>query len=324
MQKHLGSSRARQGFIEGAGAKIFYKTVGAGPPLVVLHGGPGADHTDFLPFLLPLSRRHQLILMDERGCGRSERLSNPRGYTLDLMVEDIEQLRKDLGLRRMALMGHSFGGILAQAYAIRYSRRLDRLVLAGTAASAKAINADFANIRRVLPAAVRNGMAAFESRGIFRADGLYRRGYASLSARALAPYMYARRPPTSAPDYGLTGWEVLREMWVRRSDFCIDGNLKGFDFTRKLRRVNTPTLVVIGDHDMVSRESADQLRGSLPRAEIVVMKECGHMMFVDQTKRFNALLSDFLWPRATRRRPARGRLRRAPVRKGALGTKGAQ
>jgi proline iminopeptidase len=309
-RKRCGIGRAREGFVQGSGAKIFYKALGQGPPLIVLHGGPGADHTDFLPFLLPLSRRNQLILIDERGCGRSERLRDPRGYTLDAMVDDIEHLRESLGLRQTALMGHSFGGILAQAYAIRHAPRLNRLVLAGTAASAKAINADFKRIRLALPSPVRRTMAALEAQGIFRADGQYRQAYATLTARALAPYMYARHPPKREPTYGITGWEVLRKLWVRHSDFRIDGGLKGFDFSGKLKAVSVPTLVVIGDRDLVTQASAVQLTESLPTARLVIMPTCGHMMFVDRPEDFNALIGDFLGHRAARRRHAHAPVRR--------------
>jgi hypothetical protein len=72
---------------------------------VVLHGGPGADHSDFLPFLGPLARRNQLILIDERGSGRSERLQDPSKYTLDAMVDDLRCVRRAFGLKRFALLG---------------------------------------------------------------------------------------------------------------------------------------------------------------------------------------------------------------------------
>ena len=83
-------------------------------------------------------------------------------------------------------------------------------------------------------------------------------------------------------------------MWVRRSDFHIDGNLKGFDFTASLSRVKAPSLVVIGDRDLVSPTTAGISRAALPRATLVVMAECGHMMYIDQTAQFNRLLDGFL------------------------------
>jgi len=292
-----GRIAMREGYIHGAGAQIYFKTLGRGPALVVLHGGPGAEHSDFLPYLRPLARRNQLIFIDERGSGRSERLQDPTKYTLDAMVNDLDRVRKAFGLKRFALLGHSFGGILAQAYAIRFPQTLRRLILAGTAHRATIFNADFRKIRAALSPGVRARIIAYENRGIFRADGQYVRGYETLCVRALAPYMHSRPPPPTGPRPYVSGWAVLREMWVRRSDCRIDGNLKGFDFTSKLTTLPVPTLVVLGDHDLVSVRSAESLAAALPKAKLTVLPNCGHMMFVDQTRRFNDLVSEFLWSR---------------------------
>jgi proline iminopeptidase len=268
--------------------------MGRGTPLLLLHGGPGADHSDFLPALEPLARRHQLVLIDERGSGRSERLGDPASYTLELMVKDVECVRKHLQLRRWVVLGHSFGGILAQAYAVRHPKQLLGLVLAGTGSSARCIEADFRNLRKRLPAALRSRLANCEKAGIFQANGAYTKQYAAASAEAIAPYMYARPPPRRFKNPQPLAMEVLREMWVRRSDFRIDGNLKGFDFTKALARVRAPSLVVIGDRDLVSTAAAEVSRASLPRATLVVMAECAHMMFIDQAVYFNSLLEGFL------------------------------
>jgi proline iminopeptidase len=284
----------REGFVEGAGARVYFKTLGRGVPLLLLHGGPGADHSDFLPALKPLARRYQLVFIDERGSGRSERLRDPAGYTLASMVKDIECVRTHLQLEEWVVLGHSFGGILAQAYAVRHPKRLLGLVLAGTGSSARSVDADFRNLRKRLPAILRGRLASYERTGIFQADGAYKKRYASASAVALAPYMYAKTPPRRSKKPLPLGMEVLREMWVRRSDFHIDGNLKGFDFTKALARIKVPSLVVIGGRDLVSTRTADISRASLPRATLVVMAECAHMMFIDQTVCFNRLLEEFI------------------------------
>ena len=301
MTRHLIS---HEGFVSGAGARIYFRTLGRGFPLLLLHGGPGADHSDFLPYLEPLARNCRLVLVDERGSGRSERLADPRGYTLENMVRDLEQLRTRLRLERWVVLGHSFGGILAQAYAVRHPRRVAGLILAGTASNARAINSDFKRIRRAASKGARLQLDQQERTGIFRSDGQYTRPYATLVARVLAPYMYAKRAPARSPPP--LGMEVLRQMWVRRSDFHIDGNLKGFDFSHQLARVKTPSLVVIGDRDLVSVQSAEASRAALPRATLAVLAECGHMMFVDQTALFNHLLEEFLHRcAAAQRRPRR-------------------
>ncbi len=84
---------------------------------MIVHGGPGASHDYFLPYLLPLARRHKLIFIDERGSGRSQKLEDPAGYTIANMAEDVESVRQALGLGKINLLGHSYGGALAQAYA---------------------------------------------------------------------------------------------------------------------------------------------------------------------------------------------------------------
>jgi len=246
--------------------------------VLLLHGGPGADHSDFLPALEPLAGRCQLVLIDERGSGRSERLADPEGYTLDNMVKDIERLRKHFGFPRLVVLGHSFGGILAQAYAVRHPNRISGLVLAGTGSSARCVDADFRRIRKRLSGSVRARLTRYEKAGIFQASGAYVKGYASASARALSPYMYAKRPPQASKHFPPVGLEVLRQMWVRRSDFHIDGNLKGFDFTHSLARVKAPSLVVIGDRDLVSIATADVTRGSLRRATLVVMAQAAEFL----------------------------------------------
>jgi proline iminopeptidase len=296
-----GRLRDGEGFVDGSGVRIYYKTLGSGVPLLLLHGGPGADHSDFLPALQPLARRCQLVLIDERGSGRSGRLKDPKGYTLNHMVKDIERVRNHLKIRQFVVLGHSFGGILAQAYAVRHPKRILGLVLAGTGSTARCIDRDFRNLRKRLPGRLRARLERQEKAGIFQGDGAYKKNYAAASAQALAPHMYAKPPPARFKHAPPLGMEVLREMWVRRSDFHIDGNLKGFDFSHLLARVKAPSLVVIGDRDLVSTATADVSRASLPRATLIVMAECAHMMFIDQTARFNRLLEEFLRCCTTRR-----------------------
>jgi proline iminopeptidase len=296
-----GRLRDGEGFVDGSGVRIYYRTLGSGVPLLLLHGGPGADHSDFLPALQPMARRCQLVLIDERGSGRSERLKDPKGYTLSRMVKDIECVRQHLKLERLVVLGHSFGGILAQAYAVRHPKRILGLVLAGTGSTARCIDRDFRNLRKRLPERLRARLERQEKAGIFQGDGAYKKNYAAASAQALAPHMYAKPPPARFKHAPPLGMEVLREMWVRRSDFHIDGNLKGFDFSHLLARVKAPSLVVIGDRDLVSTATADVSRASLPRATLIVMAECAHMMFIDQTARFNRLLEEFLRCCTTRR-----------------------
>src|ERR1700753_1777728 len=111
-QKHrAGAASAvyplEEGYVDAHGVLIYYMTVGRGAPLLIVHGGPGASHDYFLPYLLPLARQNRIIFIDERGSGRSQKLDDPSGYTVENMVEDVEDVRRELGLGKISLLGHS-------------------------------------------------------------------------------------------------------------------------------------------------------------------------------------------------------------------------
>src|SRR5579862_7414059 len=133
----------QDGFVDAHGVLIYYQTLGQGTPLLIVHGGPGASHDYFLPYLLPLARHHKLIFIDERGSGKSEKLEDPSGYTVENMVEDVEAVRQGLKLGKVSLLGHSFGGVLAQAYALKYQKNLTHLVLCSTFYSTSEMNRVF-------------------------------------------------------------------------------------------------------------------------------------------------------------------------------------
>jgi proline iminopeptidase len=98
----------QEGFVDSHGALIYYMSVGRGAPLMIVHGGPGASHDYFLPYLLPLMRTNRLVFIDERGSGKSSKLEDPKQYTVANMVEDIEAVRQALDLGKISLFGHSF------------------------------------------------------------------------------------------------------------------------------------------------------------------------------------------------------------------------
>jgi proline iminopeptidase len=121
------------GFIDVNGASFYYKAIGRGEPVLVLHGGPGLVHRYLLPGLPRISDRHQFIFLDQRSCGKTESPFDPSRMTVPQFVDDIEAIRKTLHIDRMNLMGHSWGGLLALFYAVRYPNHLKSLILISTA-----------------------------------------------------------------------------------------------------------------------------------------------------------------------------------------------
>src|SRR5580704_8600232 len=157
----------QEGYVDANGVLIYYTTFGRGEPLVIVHGGPGASHDYFLPYLLPLARTNKLVFIDERGSGRSEKLEDVKQYTVENMADDVEAVRVALNLGKISLLGHSYGGVLAEAYALKYPEHLWHLVLASTFASTKEMNQVLQRIKNQMPKDKLALANAFEKSGLF-------------------------------------------------------------------------------------------------------------------------------------------------------------
>jgi proline iminopeptidase len=293
----------QQGFVDSNGVLIYYETVGRGTPLVIVHGGPGASHDYFLPYLLPLMRTNQLVFIDERGSGKSSKLEDPKQYTVANMVDDIEAVRVALGLGKISLLGHSFGGALVQAYAFKYQKNLTHLILGSTFASTKELNEALANIKAHMDPADRERVTALESAGLFGKGETWQHGrypdeYAKLAwGKGYLPYIYqARLDPNYDPVSGNTdtAWDVYREMWGSDGEFIVDGNLTEVEYVDRLPGIKVPALIIVGDHDesdpKMSKEMHEKIAGSL----LVILPNSGHMTFVDQPDQFLKAVRDFL------------------------------
>lgn len=293
----------QEGFVDAHGVMIYYLSLGTGSPLMVVHGGPGADHTYFLPYLLPLARTHRLIFIDERGSGRSQRLQDLSQYTVENMVEDVEDVRQALHLGKISLLGHSYGGVLAQAYALKYQRNLSHLILNSTFPSTRQMNEVLAREKAQMPADKLKRLNELEAAGLFGKGEAWEHGRYPAEYAALAwgpgyyPFLYGARPdPTYDPMGQETGtsWELYRTMWGEHGEFVIDGNLKSVEYVDRLKTIHVPTLVMAGDHDecdpSLSKEMHEQIAGS----ELVVLPNSGHMNFVDQPDLWVKTVSSFL------------------------------
>jgi proline iminopeptidase len=292
----------QQGFIEANGTLIYYEAVGRGAPLMIVHGGPGASHEYLLPYVLPLMRTNRLIFIDERGSGKSPKLEDPKEYTVANMVEDIEAVRLGLGLGKISLLGHSFGGVLAQAYALKYQKNLSHLILASTFASTKEVNEALARMKSEMDTTDRERLSSLEEAGLFGKGEVWEHGrypeeYAKLAwGKGYFPYLYQRRPdPGFDPQSSNTGtaWDVYREMWGSHGEFVIDGNLKEVEYLDRLSDIKVPTLIVVGDHDECDPQMSKEMHEKIAGSRLVILPSSGHMTFVDQNEEFLKTVREF-------------------------------
>lgn len=293
-----------QGFVDANGVLIYYEAFGKGEPLVILHGGPGASHDYFLPYLLPLARTNRLIFIDERGSGRSQKAEKASDYTVENMVEDVEAIRKELKLGKISLLGHSCGGVLAEAYALKYQENLTHLILCSTFHSTKKMNEVLRNIKAKMAPELRIRIEKMEKEGLYGHGKDYEKNRYTSEYMIAAwgegyfPYLYQNHPD---PNYdpvanGIMAWDVYREMWGSNGEYVIDGNLTSVEYGDRLPTVKVPTLITAGDNDecdpSLSREMNEKIAGS----KLVIFPKSGHMTFVDQPALFITTVDEFLHP----------------------------
>jgi proline iminopeptidase len=292
----------QEGFVDANGVLIYYKSLGKGSPLLVVHGGPGASHDYFLPHLLPLARRHRLVFIDERGSGRSPKLEDAKLYTVDNMVEDVEAVRRALGLGKVALLGHSYGGVVAQAYALKYPAGLSSLLLCSTFSSTKEMNKVFDRMKEKMAPQLRERIEKAEKAGLFGKGKDYEKNRYTNDYMVAAwgegyfPYLYGRRPD---PNYdpiaaGNMSWDLYREMWGSHGEYVIDGNLVSAEYTDRLSSIRVPTLITAGDHDECDPSLSRTMHEKIAGSKLVIFPQSGHMTFVDQPALFLRTVEDFL------------------------------
>lgn len=291
-----------EGFVDADGVMIYYTTFGRGEPLVIVHGGPGASHDYFLPYLLPLARHNRVVFIDERGSGRSQKLADPSGYTVENMVEDLEIVRQALGLGKISLLGHSYGGVLAQAYALKYQRNLSHLILASTFSSTKTMNEVFRKQKERMPAELRERIDRLEAAGLYGQGPDYRKGRYPDEYMTAAwgdgyfPYLFQNHPDANYDPLanGIMSWDLYREMWGEHGEFVIDGNLKSAEYTDQLPTIKVPTLVMAGDHDECDPSLSKVMHEKIGGSKLVILPKSGHMTFVDQPALFIQSVDQFL------------------------------
>ena len=293
--------KIQQGFVNANGVMIYYEEFGEGEPLMILHGGPGATHDYFLPYLLTLAKNYRLIFIDERGSGKSERLEDVKQYTVENMAEDVEAVRKALGLGKMNLLGHSYGGVLAQAYALKYQEHLSHLILCSTFSSTSLMNEVFVKIKENMTPELRERINKMEGEGLFGHGLPYEQNRYTDEYKIAAwgegyfPYLYQKNPdPDYDPAAGAFSWALYREMWGSDGEFIINGNLVSAEYTDMLHTIKVPTLINCGDNDECAPSLSELMHEKIPGSELVIYPQSGHMTFVDQPDMFIKSIEEFL------------------------------
>jgi proline iminopeptidase len=274
---------AREAMVPVRGIELFVRRVGAGPPAVVLHGGPGAHHDYLLPGFDALADGRELVYYDQRGGGRSPVARDvPVGWTEH--VADLEALRTWWELERLTLVGYSWGGLLALLYALTHPGRVARLALVSPAPTWRAARERFeATFAR------RNLDPAFqEARRSLRESGLRERDPAAFQRRifelSVAPYFFDPARAADLTPFRITG-RTQQEVWASLGDYDLRPRLPEL--------LGTPSLVIHGEEDPIPIEAA-RTTASLIGAAFHPLPRCGHVPYVEAFEEFGGAVNGFL------------------------------
>lgn len=269
----------------GAGETLVGETA-----MVVVHGGPLLDHGYLVEPLRPLAESIPLVFYDQRLSGRSDgpREGDPADVSLDLLVEDIEALRAELGLERIHLLGHSWGAGLAARYALAHPDRLSTLILVSPTPPSFDLAEREAEARtRSLEAADTAGMGALGSSPEMAArdpttiERMLRMSFrGQLVDRSLADRLEFEIPEDHA----------ARSMAMR----AVGAELAGYDLTGDLRELRVPTLVIYGTAEVGSTVSGPAWDALLPDGRVESIDGAKHFAFMERPDEFRRVVTEFV------------------------------
>ena len=262
------------------GYRLNVEELGSGFPVIVLHGGPGLDHHMFRPYLDALGVGYRLLYVDERGQGGSERV-DPGTLSLDRFARDVDLMAKAMRLDRFALLGHSFGAIIATYHAVAVGTAA-AYVISGGADESDAMLADVEASLESMGEAGRPIAASWEDEKTVETEQELQQ-----LLRVQMPFHFHHETPPGYAEDTVGSPEVLRHF--------ANAGYGDFDYRPRLGAVRKPTLVVVGEHDRTTTPRAARvLHEGIAGSEFVLIPDAGHLSFVEQTDTYLDAVRRFL------------------------------
>jgi len=281
----------RSGFVEVMGFNLFYRSVGDGDNvLLCLHGGPGIPHYYLLPLAKLASPNFRVVFYDQLGVGSSEKPEDVSLFNIERGAEEVEGVRKALGLGKLNLLGSSYGGALALQYALKYQKNIKKLIIASGLASVSETVAEMQRLKTILPKEVQEVMKMYEAKWAFLHPEYVK-----------AVDLYYRNFLCRLPEWPDEVVRALNELSIPvyftqngPNEFTIIGTWKGWDITARLPEINVPTLVTVGRHDEVTPKVAETIHRGIRGSVLKVFENSAHLTMWDEEERYLQVVKDFI------------------------------
>lgn len=287
----------RETHIQVGKASLYARDVGKGPPVIVLHGGPDFDHSYLLPDLDRLASSFRLIYYDQRGRGNSADQVQPEDVTLQSDLDDLDVVRRHYRLEFPALLGHSWGAVIALEYALQNPTTVSHLILMNPAPASAS---DYAELRK---AYVQKLGADINRQKEIIATSAYQAGDPdAVTARYRIHFKYAL---ARQEDYeklmvamkaafmrqGKAG--IVKARAVEDRLYKDTWDLPDYNLMPRLAALRIPTLVLWGDHDFIPKDAASHIADAIPGAQLVILQDCGHFSYLECPDEVRRVINEF-------------------------------
>ncbi|NKJ08232.1 proline iminopeptidase-family hydrolase [Rhizobium sp. SG741] len=278
--------------VEVDGHKVIAYSFGSGAETIFcLNGGPGLP-CDYLreAHSCLVDKGYRVVAFDQLGTGASDRPADPALWTIGRYVEETETVRKALGLGKVHMLGHSWGGWLAIDYALTYPENLRTLILEDTVADMPHLIWELERLRAALGPETVAMMQKHEAQGTYDHPE-YMAAVTILNYRHVCRLQEWPAPVRrSLDDWNMGPYTTMQGP----NEFLYIGNLKDWNRIPDLPRITVPTLITVGEHDELTPACALRMKLAIPNAELKVFTSASHMPFYENPGDYYPALLDFL------------------------------
>ncbi len=275
------------------GIKIYYKLykTGSNKKLITLHGGPGGSHDYLIPLADLANYGINVLFYDQFGCGRSEDPKDPSDYTVEHGVEELEELRKQVFNDKVVILGHSYGGLLALAYAIKYQHNLKGLIVSSGLSSVPYTVKEMQRLIDELPKEYRDAIRKY--------DAL--KDYKNPEYLRAVNYFYSQHllrlkemPEPVKKTFEFLEKRKTYEIMNGPNEFTIIGTIKDYDITDQLSKIQVPTLITVGRYDEVTPNVAELIHKNIKGSRLVIFENSSHMAMWEEREKYISVVREFI------------------------------
>jgi len=259
--------------------------------LFLLNGGPGLP-CDYLrdPHIFLVEKGFRVVAFDQLGCGNSDRPDDPSLWDITRYVEEVETVRKALGLKKFHLLGQSWGGWLSIEYALTYPDAIQSLILANTCGDLPHLTTELNRMRDALGSETVAMMLHHESMGTTNHPE-YQAAITILNYRHVCRLKeWPSSLLVSVNDWNMGPYGTMQGP----NEFLYIGNLKDWNRISEMTRLKMPTLIITGTHDEIGPGCALRMHNALPNSKVIVLPNSSHVPFYEEPDDYFAALRNFL------------------------------